>query len=131
MMKKIKGKVIRGKGIGRRQGYPTALLDVTWDGETGVFGAKVRVLDPFTPPLSLKGRGSWLPSVLIVGVEDGPSVEVHILDLDANLYGQTVEIEVGKKIRDIRRFANENDLKKQIEEDIAAARKIYEARPPA
>lgn len=51
-----------------------------------------------------------------------PSLEIFIQDFNWDLYGQTLEVQVGKKLRDIMKFDSVEDLKKQIKEDIKALR---------
>jgi len=49
-----------------------------------------------------------------------PSMEIFIQDFSGDLYGQTLEIQVMKKLRDIIKFNTIKELKTQIEEDIKA-----------
>ena len=46
-------------------------------------------------------------------------LEVHIPDFDDNLYGKTLKIEILDKIRDEKKFKNIEELKSQIEKDVA------------
>jgi riboflavin kinase/FMN adenylyltransferase len=49
-------------------------------------------------------------------------VEAHLLDFSGRLYGVELEIEVGEKLRDERKFASPAELRLQIASDIAAVR---------
>jgi riboflavin kinase/FMN adenylyltransferase len=49
-----------------------------------------------------------------------PSMEIFIQDFSGDLYGQILEIQVMKKLRDIIKFNTIKELKTQIEEDIKA-----------
>ena len=49
-------------------------------------------------------------------------LEAHLLDFSADLYGWNVTIKLIKKIRDHRRFTDDQSLQKAIAGDIAAVR---------
>ena len=51
-----------------------------------------------------------------------PVLEVHIFDFSKNLYGQKINVEFLKKIRDEKKFDGLEELKDQIFEDIAFAK---------
>ncbi len=50
-------------------------------------------------------------------------VEIHILDLRADLYGEYLEVDVLGKHREEKKFASVDALLKQIHEDVAARRR--------
>ena len=50
------------------------------------------------------------------------SVEAHLLDFTGDLYGRELEIEIGEKLRDERKFGSLEELKAQIARDVAGAR---------
>lgn len=117
----VKGLVIAGFGEGRRLGYPTANLKLTSDSfrpAPGVYLATIKGL-----------ATSSLGGLLISGVyqEAGGEarVEVYIIDWQTDIYGRSLEVEVGDKIRDLV-FTNDIvELKKLIEQDITAARQYF------
>ena len=49
-----------------------------------------------------------------------PSLEIFIQDFSGDLYGQRLGVQVGKRLRDIIKFDNIEDLKAQIAEDVKA-----------
>jgi riboflavin kinase/FMN adenylyltransferase len=49
-------------------------------------------------------------------------VEAHLLDFSGDLYGQELEIEVGDRLRDEKKFASAMELRAQIGRDIAMIR---------
>jgi riboflavin kinase/FMN adenylyltransferase len=51
-----------------------------------------------------------------------PVCETHILDFSGNLYGKRVSVEFLKFIRSERKFASLDELKAQVESDIALAK---------
>src|SRR5712691_10902420 len=56
-------------------------------------------------------------------------LEVHLLDLDQDLYGRSLRVEFVHRLRDERRFPNVEALKEQIARDVAAARGLLDRVP--
>ena len=114
------GRVVHGDGRGKDIGFPTANLDAieTMVPAAGVY-ASVAVLD-----------GKRFASATHIGPnptfnsEQKQKVEVHIMDLDADLYGRELHVELTKKIRDIIRFQSVEDLVQQLKRDIAVAQEV-------
>lgn len=137
---RVEGSVERGAGRGKGLGIPTANLRIpsrivlpkigvyagwlTWPGERGPKGASGASA---RPP---HGQGDRHPAVINVGLnptfEDrtSPIVEVHVLDFDADLYGEVVSVEFTHRLRDEHKFDGPEPLVKQIHEDIARARDL-------
>jgi len=118
----ISGRVITGDGVGRKLGFPTANLD-----------AGGLVLPPNGVYLGLaKIRKKSRQVALNIGFRPtlatgGPQlrVEAHLLDFTGDLYGQELEIEIGEKLRDERKFGSLEELKAQIARDVARAKKRF------
>ena len=119
----ISGRVIAGDRVGQQLGFPTANLDVT-----GL------VLPPNgVYARSRQNRGKNRDRVALnIGFRPtlatgGPQlrVEAHLLDFTGDLYGQELEIELGDKLRDEKKFASLDELKAQIARDIAEAKQIF------
>jgi riboflavin kinase/FMN adenylyltransferase len=114
----LSGTVVRGDGRGRTLGFPTANLDL--EGEllppAGVYQVVV----------SLRG-GRWA-AVANVGTRPtftgpgpaAPLLEVHVPGVDFDFYGERVEVELVRKIRDERRFPSREALIEQIRRDVAS-----------
>jgi len=49
-------------------------------------------------------------------------VEAHLLDFDADLYGEEVEVTFLDKLRGEKKFGSMNELKEQIARDVEQAR---------
>ena len=87
-----------------------------------------------TDSLSLEERGgvrcSFKPAIMNWGMKPTvnntvePVIEVHILNYNGDLYGKNIKIEVLKQIRGEKKFANLDDLKSQINEDIKECLKL-------
>jgi riboflavin kinase/FMN adenylyltransferase len=115
----LAGPVVRGDGLGRQLGFPTANLDVTGLAlpPRGVYAARTRI------------DGQGYRSVLNIGFRptlQNPNptlrVEVHLLDFSGDLYGRELEVFFAEKLRDEQKFGSLPELKEQIERDIANAR---------
>jgi riboflavin kinase/FMN adenylyltransferase len=114
----LAGKVVRGDQLGQKLGFPTANLDVTGLllPPNGVYAAHVNV------------GGKNFHAVLNIGcrptVASGPPrlrVEAHLLDFRGELYGRELEIEMGGRLRDEKKFSSLDELKAQISRDVAEA----------
>jgi len=116
----IVGRVMEGDKLGRQLGFPTANLDVA-----GLVLPSNGVYSGFT-----KLEGQFYRVALNIGVRPTMAsakpelrVEAHLLDFSGKLYGTELEVEIGEKLRDERRFASPADLRAQIARDIATVRK--------
>jgi riboflavin kinase/FMN adenylyltransferase len=125
---RMEGHVIRGAGLGRKLGYPTANLRIRALPSPlgGVLAAFARV-----------AGGPWLPAVANLGrrpaVGGGePLLEVHFFDLDQDLYGRRLEVQFVAKLRDEQDFENLAGLVAQMKRDEGAARtRLAQAVMPA
>jgi riboflavin kinase / FMN adenylyltransferase len=114
----ICGKVIAGDKLGRELGFPTANLDVAGLvlPPNGVYTAVTR------------HQGRLYRVALNIGfrptVAEAPQlrVEAHLLKFDGDLYDRELEIEIGEKLRDEKKFSSVKELKEQISKDVEAVR---------
>jgi riboflavin kinase / FMN adenylyltransferase len=118
----ISGRVIEGGKVGRQLGFPTANLEVTGQllPPNGVYsGITTWEQKSFQVALNIGFRPTILP--------DAPrlQVEAHLLGFDGDLYGKDLEIEVGEKLRDERKFASSMELREQIALDIAQVKSRF------
>ena len=124
----VAGTVVKGAGRGGKLlGFPTANLRLTDElfPKPGVYAIWVE-------------RGeSMLPGVANIGTnptfgENALSVEAHVLDYEADLYGSELWVHFVQRIRSERRFNDFEELKARIGRDAELARTILsmpEARP--
>jgi riboflavin kinase / FMN adenylyltransferase len=115
------GRIGHGEKRGRTLGFPTANLDLhrRVSPVRGVFAVQVRHIG-----------GQIQPGVANIG--DRPTVagdrrfllEAHLFDFTGNLYGTYVAVELVHKLRDERRFASFEDLRRQIVQDAEQARDL-------
>jgi riboflavin kinase/FMN adenylyltransferase len=111
------GEVIRGDGRGRQLGFPTANVDL--EGElappAGVYQVVVEVHGQRRIAIANIGyRPTFKES------QPEPLLEVHIPGVDSDFYGERIEVELVRKIRDERRFPSKEALVAQIREDVAS-----------
>ena len=117
------GKVVKGKGLGKEIGCPTANLEI--DGRKFLPGEGVYAAWTFTEKYKYK-----IPSVMNLGTQPtidplSPSeVEVHLIDQSINLYNLKLTIQPLKKIRSQIKFSNLDELSKQIHKDKILAKEI-------
>ncbi len=105
MVVKISGIVVRGDGYGRVLGYPTVNL---------------KTEDEIPKPGVYQGQAKVLDKEHRAGIVIGPDgkVEAHLIGFEGDLYGKTVELEVGRFLREYKNFDTEEELKAQIKKDL-------------
>lgn len=115
----LAGPVVEGKHRGTGLGFPTANIEPE------------KVLIPAGGSYAVLARldGKQYQGVANIGVNptfgDGKlSVEVHILDFSANIYGKRLDIVFVERIRDEVKFPGPAELVRQIKQDIEQARAI-------
>lgn len=124
----ISGRVVTGDRIGRTLEFPTANVRMRHNRPplTGIFAVLVHGLgaQPRPGAASLGVR----PTIDARGV---PTLEVHLLDFDADIYGRHVRVEFLRKLRDEQKFAGLEPLRKQIALDVENTRRYFSelARP--
>lgn len=117
----ICGRVVHGDALGRTIGFPTANLPMK------------RLVTPVKGVYAVEVLGLGdkpLPGVANIGIRPTVSgvrqqLEVHLLDVDMDLYGRHLDVVIREKIRSEQRFASLDALKQQIENDVVAARKYF------
>jgi riboflavin kinase / FMN adenylyltransferase len=120
----LTGLVVRGEGRGARLGFPTANLRVQGRRKLipspGVYAVRVRF-----PYGMLAGALHVGPRPTFPGAK--PSVELHVLDFEGDLYGSEVRVEFLQRIRGIEAFSGPDALVAQIRQDVAEARHQFHA----
>jgi riboflavin kinase/FMN adenylyltransferase len=118
----LDGSVIAGAGRGREIGVPTANLSTRNEliPPHGVYATTVTIAGLVHASVTNIGiRPTFESSTKTV-------IEVHVLGLDKDLYGQTVRLGFIQRLRDERRFPDVDALKAQIEGDIRRARRLFD-----
>jgi riboflavin kinase/FMN adenylyltransferase len=124
----VSGRVSEGERRGRQIGVPTInLTDIPPQKllpPDGVYAVRV------------EWRGGRAEGMMNQGpkptFQDGRrSLEAHLFDFDANLYGEWVRIEWVERLRDVERFPSVEALKQQLDRDRTRARAVFAAAGPA
>lgn len=118
----LSGDVVKGKGVGRLLGFPTANIE---------YKNGSKLLPPVGVYITLaETGGKFFQSVTNVGFNptfeknDQLKVEIYFIDIKKNLYGADVKLHFLKKIREEKEFDRAQDLIEQIHQDVEEA-KIY------
>jgi len=111
---KFSGIVKKHLGRGTKMGFPTANINAPQDIEDATY-------------LALTNNK---PSMVFIGApetfeETDRRAESYILDFSGDLYGQVIEIEIIKKLRDNQKFDSEADLIEQMNKDERLAREFF------
>lgn len=118
------GLVVRGNAMGKSIGYPTANLQPTDPNKlipgNGVYAVKARINEVWFEGMANIG---FRPTV--VRAQREPTIEVHLFDYNADLYGQLIRLNFTEKIRDELKFKNVEELRTQLDLDAEMAKKIH------
>lgn len=109
----IMGKVVKGKGRGKDLGFPTANIEVSplkLLPPAGVYAVWVTLNEE-------KLKGALNIGKRPTFEEKEITIEVHIFNFDKNIYGETLKIELIKRIREEKKFSSIEALKNQIRKD--------------
>lgn len=116
----ICGKVVKGYGLGRKIGYPTANIDV---GDqmlppNGVYAVKVKV-----------DKNHFYDGVLSIGMRPTFAgrqlqVEAYLFDFKGWIYGHYLEADLIQRLRGERKFPELDTLIAQIQKDIEQAKYV-------
>lgn len=113
----IIGRVFHGDKRGRQLGFPTAnvLLKRRVSPISGVYVVEVKTVEHcFYGVANIGSRPT------VSGIRQ--QLEVHIFNFNEDIYGQTIEVVMLKKLRDEIKFSSLDDLKKQISQDSEQAK---------
>ena len=119
----ISGRVVRGDGLGRKLGFPTANVQMKHNRPplTGIYAVRLHgaAAGPVQGVASLGVR----PTVKIQGA---PVLEVHALDFEGDLYRRHVRVEFLHKFRDEEKYADLGTLTRRIALDVENARNFFD-----
>ena len=115
---RISGYIVKGKAKGRTLGFPTANIQ-----------PQNEICPPGVFLTESKIDGTIHVSLTNIGVnptfrQTKKHIETYLIGVNKDLYGQTMEISLLKKLREEIQFGSPLELKKQIENDLQKA-KLY------
>jgi len=112
-------RVVPGMGRGRHLGYRTINLEVESSQKllppNGVYAVFVEWAGGASAGMMHQGPRPTFG-------EDERSLEIHLLDAHAELYGHEVKVSWVERLRDVTTFNSPDELVTQLEKDYKAAR---------
>lgn len=117
----VSGIVEHGRGMGKRDFFPTANL----------IPMEEKLLPPNGVYITLSSFGQEVyPGITNVGYkptigENFVGVESYLFDCEKNLYGKTCSVEFRKFLRKEEKFSSYEALKKQISKDVQRGREYF------
>ncbi len=117
----ILGTVKKGAQLGRKLGFPTANLSAHSEQfpPNGVYAAEAKLDGAI-----LEGVANLGTRPTIESAQPERLLELYFFDLQREIYGQDVEVRFLRYLRPERKFANLDELKKQIARDVLEARAV-------
>lgn len=120
------GTVVEGNRLGRTIGYPTANISPSSGSRQLLPPDGVYAAEAFTAPDKEKHR-----AIVNIGVRptvdksgQNRTIEAHILDFDADLYGTELRLEFITRLRDEKRFESLDELRLQLDSDAESACRV-------
>jgi riboflavin kinase/FMN adenylyltransferase len=122
----ILGTVIRGEQLGRKLGFPTANLSAHSEQfpPNGVYVAEARLAGSLHRGVANLG---FRPTVTTGKSER--LLELHLFDLDREIYGEEMEVRFLRYLRPEEKFADVEALRAQIASDVQQARESFSILP--
>ena len=125
----MRGKVVRGKQIGRELGYPTANISIEHTAKL------IPAVGIYAVWVEHKGRRyggmMYIGNRPTVAGDGRRSIEVNIFDFEQDIYDDTIRVFLIKKTRDDKRFENLELLKQQLHIDKVEALEVLYGHKPA
>jgi riboflavin kinase/FMN adenylyltransferase len=122
----ILGTVKAGAKLGRKLGYPTANLSAHSEQfpPNGVYVVEARLAGALYRGVANLG---YRPTVSAGDLER--LLELHLFDLDKDIYGEEVEVRFLRYLRGEQKFENVDALVAQITRDVKSARESFSVTP--
>lgn len=127
---RIRGRVVHGDARGRELGFPTANLgpspgDTRLEGlvpADGVYAGAAHVAGAhYTAAISVGNNPTFTP-------EGESKVEAYLLDMNGDIYGETIELEFFELLRPTQSFDGVEPLLAAMHRDVQRTRQIAQAR---
>jgi len=116
----LHGKVVEGKQLGRKLGFPTANIEASDKHKIipgyGVYAVSVELQQKeYLGMLNIGTRPTFNKNA------DNRSIEVNIFDFEGDIYNQEITLKFVDKIRDEQKFENVDKLVEQLKIDKISA----------
>jgi len=116
----INTKVIQGKKLARKVGFPTVNLELPENislKRIGVYAARVQIFNKIYSAIAYYGPRLLQKEKEII-------LEAHIFDFSQEVYGEDIQISFGCFVRPPIEFSSLKEFKKQLKEDCAKAKEM-------
>lgn len=117
----LAGTVVKGKGLGKEFEYPTANLQVKEDykliPKNGVYVVRAEI-----DGVETFGMMNIGTNPTVGGTEK--TIETHFFDIEKDLYGRYLSIELLTRIRDEKKFDSVESLKRAMQQDEAFSKQF-------
>lgn len=122
----VAGTVVTGKGIAKTQlNFPTANIEIP--------DLHLPLAGVYTCTVKIESSRELLSAVCNIGYaptfggdsSSPANLEVHILNFSGDLYGKSLDIAFISFLREEKKFTSVELLRKQIEQDVVAAKKQF------
>lgn len=117
----VKGKVVKGKGLGRQIGYPTANIYIDDKHKLipadGIYAVIVQVEDKLYNGMMSIGFNPTIGG-------EKRNLEVNIFNFEKEIYGENIRVFFKHKLRDERKFESLDALRKAMDGDKEKSLKI-------
>lgn len=111
------GIVVKGKGIAKKQFFPTANIidNKNLDIKNGSYVSRTLY------------NNKWYPSISFIGIPksietDHKFIETYLFDFDKDIYGEKLKVEILNFIRENQKFNSFDELVKNINNDLSIAK---------
>ena len=120
----VEGRVVKGKEIGKRLGFPTANIRMIDEHKlvplTGVYAVKVEI-----DKIYYNGMMNIGVRPTIAEQIHNLTIEVHILNFNSDIYGRDIRLHLIERIRDEKKFGNTDELVEQLKCDKVKINRIF------
>lgn len=118
----VTGRVLHGNAIGHAKLYPTANLIPPEEKHLPKFGVYVTQV---TAGGQVYGGLTNVGKKPTISGENPTGVETYLYDFEGDLYGKDIKVELLDFVRPEKKFTSVEELKSQLDHDIAACRERY------
>lgn len=112
----LHGTVVEGQKLGRKIQFPTANVEAS-DPDKIIPGYGVYAVQVVVQDKSHHGMLNIGSRPTVNNNADNRSIEVHIFNFEANIYGEPIELLFYKKLREEQKFSSLDALKDQLARD--------------
>ncbi|PIR03098.1 MAG: hypothetical protein COV60_02135 [Candidatus Magasanikbacteria bacterium CG11_big_fil_rev_8_21_14_0_20_43_7] len=113
----LEGIIIKGDGVGKKLGYPTANIDCNGlhkHLDAGVYAAK-----------AMLGGKEYIAGLVIF--PDMRKVEAHLIEYTGpDIYGERLIVVPVQRVSTFEQYPSEKELKKKIALDIVLVKQVFE-----